>query len=221
MPNDERAPIPTLSKYKWKRIATQALINALRLHADSVLLFKAGSYPSAFQLSVLALEEFSKAKWVEHYYYSAITNTGFEDAASEQSWLRLLYMHSKKQYAFIARDLFDYPPALVRFIQEGGLDLRKQQATYVGLNRKNKDIRVQERISLPSSISVRETKRLISWVNAEFIFVHKQLLFHECYFGIKEMDEVMLSADASIIFKWPFKSRLRSRRNLKLHLLDR
>lgn len=218
MPNDERASTPTLSKYKWKRLATQALINALRLHADSILLYDAGSYPSAYQLSVLALEEFSKAKWIEDYYYSAITNSGFADATTEQSWLRLLYVHSKKQYGFIARDVFDYPPALVTFIESGRLDLRKQQATYVGLNRKNKDIRVQERISLPSSISSREAKRLISWVNAEFIFVHEQLLRQEGYFGIEEMDEVILSDNADIIFKWPFKSRIRSRRNRKLHL---
>jgi len=58
-----------LSPYKYKRIAEESLRNALRLHGDSIQLFTARSYPSAFLLSVLALEEFAKAKWVDHYYY--------------------------------------------------------------------------------------------------------------------------------------------------------
>ncbi|NIE63033.1 AbiV family abortive infection protein [Burkholderia sp. Ax-1719] len=58
---------PTLSLYKWKKLGKESLLNALRLHRDAILLFKAGSFPSAFQLSVLSLEEFAKAKWVEHY----------------------------------------------------------------------------------------------------------------------------------------------------------
>ena len=100
----------TLSNFKWKRLATESLINALRLHRDAIFLFNAGSYPSAYQLSVLCLEEFSKAKLVEHYYWSSITNTGFPDAEFEQGWLKLLYMHSEKQHAFVARNMFEYPP---------------------------------------------------------------------------------------------------------------
>lgn len=51
-----------LSKYKFRKIAEESLKNALRLHTDSTLLFYHGSFPSAFQLSVLALEELAKAK---------------------------------------------------------------------------------------------------------------------------------------------------------------
>lgn len=207
----------TLSKYKWKRLATEALLNSLRLHKDAVTLYQVGSYPTAYQLSVLCLEEFAKAKWVEHYYYSCITNSGFPSADFEQGFLKLLYMHGEKQYAFIARDLFEYPPEFADFIKGGGLDRRKQQATYVGLEKFRKEVDVSGRISLPKTVGMKETRRLISWINSEFLFVHKSLRFHEYYFGIDEMDNAMLSAAADIIFKWPYKSRLRSRKHHVAH----
>lgn len=201
---------PTLSLYKWKKLGKESLLNALRLHRDAILLFNAGSFPSSFQLSVLSLEEFSKAKWIEHYYSSSITNCGFPEAEFEQDWLKLLYIHSKKQYAFVARDMSEYQPSLVEFITNGGLERRKQQAVYVGLERDRKSVHVKNRISLPSSVRRKEVKQMISWINAEFIFIHKTLTFYDYYFGINEMDEIMLSPSASVIFEWPYKSRIRS-----------
>ncbi|UVS96177.1 AbiV family abortive infection protein [Burkholderia glumae] len=186
-----------LSVYKWKKLGKESLLNALRLHRDAILLFEANSFPSAFQLSVLSLEEFSKAKWIEHYYYCSITNCGFEEVEFEQQWLKLLYIHLEKQYAFVARDMFEYPPSLVEFIKNGGLERRKQQAVYVGLDRDRKTVLVKDRISLPSSVKQKEAKRMISWINAEFFLIHKTLTFYEQYFGIKEMDEVMLSPSAN------------------------
>lgn len=208
---------PTLSKYKWKRLATEALINSLRLHRDAILLFNASSYPSAYQLAVLCLEEFSKAKWIEHYYYTSITNEGFPEAKFEQSWLQLLYMHGKKQYAFVS-DEFLYPKHLVEFIKKGGLDRRKQQAVYVGLEKVGKRVDVNSRITVPRSIGMKETKRLISWINAEFLFVHRTLSLYEDYFGIAEMDEVMVSDAAHCIFDWPHRSRIRARRPRPEHI---
>lgn len=208
----------TLSRYKWKRFGTEALANALRLHGDAIILFNAGSYPSAYQLAVLALEEFSKSKWVEHYYYSSVTNEGFPDAEFEQGWLRLLYMHGEKQYAFVARDEFLYSPGLVDFIKSGKLDMRKQQAVYVSLERDRKKIDVASRISVPHSIGLREAKRMISWVNSEFVHVHATLAFHGDYFGIAEMDEIMLSPAAEVIFEWPHRSRTRSRKYMAAYI---
>ena len=202
-----------LSLYKWKKLGKESLINALRLHRDAILLFKSNSFPSAFQLSVLSLEELAKAKWIDHYYYSSITNCGFEEAESEQKWLNLLYIHLEKQHAFVARDMFEYHPSLVEFIKSGGLERRKQQAVYVGLDRDRKTVFVKDSISLPASVKQKEAKRMISWINAEFIFMHKTLTFYEQYFGIKEMDDVILSPSAGVIFEWPYKSRTRSARH--------
>ena len=68
-----------ITKYKFKKLAAESLKNGLRLHFDSILLYRSKSYPSALQLSILALEEISKSYWIEHYYYSSITNNGFPD----------------------------------------------------------------------------------------------------------------------------------------------
>ena len=153
---------------------------------------------------------------IEHYYYTSITNCWLPGAEFEQGWLKLLYMHSEKQYAFVAQDVFEYPPALVEFIKSGKLERRKQQAVYVGLERDRKSIHVNSRISLPTSIRLNETKQLISWINSEFIFIHEKLVFHDGYFGITEMDEIMLSPAASVIFDWPHKSRTRSHKRGRL-----
>ncbi|WP_426169183.1 AbiV family abortive infection protein [Pseudoduganella sp. R-34] len=207
-----------LSKYKWKKLGAESLRNALRLHQDSISLFHLESYPSAFQLSVLALEEFAKAKWVEHYYYSCITNDGFPDTEFEQDWLKLLYIHSEKQFGFVARDMFEYSPNLVNALRRGELERRKQQAVYVGFDRDKKLIKTEGRISLPSRIKPQDAKRMISWINAEFLFARKLLEFHESYFGIEAMDGILLSPAADFLAEWPFKSRMRSRSHLLRHI---
>lgn len=97
-----------ISKYKLVRFATEALRNSLRLHFDAIVLYENSSYPSAFQLSVLSLEEFAKAKWIEFYIDASETNEGYLDEKSENQLLHLLYSHPEKQWSYIARELFDY-----------------------------------------------------------------------------------------------------------------
>ena len=201
----------TLSKYKFKRLASESLHNALRLHGDAILLYMNQSYPSAFQLSVLALEELAKAKWIAHYYYSSVTNEGFPDQEFEQGWLSLLYSHTEKQFSLIARDLFHYSPKLVRLIQTKQLDLKKQRATYVGLSRTGKKIDVAGRISTPRSIKDTEARQLISLVNSEFIHAAHVIAEHGEYFGISELDSVINPELHAFVFAWPHKTGLKSR----------
>jgi AbiV family abortive infection protein len=210
-----------LSVYKFKRLAVESLKNALRLHADSIFLFRSGSYPSAFQLAVLALEEFSKAKWVEHYYWSSITNEGFPDFEFEQQWLSLLYLHPKKQYHFVARDLFDFSPKLVRFIASKKLEEKKQQAVYVGLERNGRHVDTTSRISTPARIKEADAKLIISLVNQEFVDIFSTIEQCETYFGIAEMDELIYPDLRQFLFAWPHRSGLKSRsRFLKQHLAE-
>ena len=138
-----------ISKYKLNKIATESLRNTIRLHFDSVLLYGNGSYPSALQLSVLAMEEFSKANWVNHYIWSSETNDGYPDAEFEQEWLKLLYLHPKKQWKFVAREKDDYSPKFISLIQGRKLEEKKQNAIYVGLTRSKGKIDTDSRISTP------------------------------------------------------------------------
>jgi AbiV family abortive infection protein len=219
--------IEGLSEYKFKKIATESLRNAIRLHKDSIALYKIGSYPSAFQLSVLSLEEFAKAKWVDHYYYSTITNNGFPKKGeeeyegyvkSEQGWLKLLYLHPEKQFAFIGREIFDYAPSFVTKIQEKQLEFQKQQAVYVGLERSKGKVDTSSRISIPTKKIKKETaKQMISLLNHEFVEVHDLIVKTECYWGIWEMNEIINEQDHPILFRWPYRTGLKSRKWNKVH----
>jgi len=201
-----------LSKYKFERLAVESLRNALRLHFDSALLYTHHSYPSAFQLSILALEEFSKAKWVEHYYFSSITNSGFPDEKFEQGWLQLLYIHPEKQTAFFAGEMFDYSPPFFDFVRKRGLETKKQRATYVGFDRSKARINTASRLSTPGRIKQKDAKQMISLLNSEFLEIHQRISAEEGYFSIDEMDGVISNQMAALLKKWPHKTNLKSRR---------
>ena len=207
-----------LSPHKFKHIAKESLRNALRLHSDSILLFASGSFPSAFQLSVLAMEELAKAQWVDHYYYSAVTNEGFPDADLEQEWLSLLYFHPEKQLAFVAHNIFEFSPKLVRFIKSKKLERKKQQAIYVGLEKVGRKVDTNGRISTPFRIKEQDAKQIISLVNQEFVDIYNLIARNDMYFGISELDTIINPDEHQFIFVWPHKSGLKSRRFRKQHI---
>ncbi len=200
-----------LSVYKFKKIATESFKNGLRLHFDSILLFKNDSFPSAFQLSVLALEELGKSEWVEHYYYSSITNEGFPDKDFEQKWLYLLYNHPKKQLAFLFRwgVPFEFCDKFMEFVNSGQLDIKKQKATYVGLDRKGKTIDINNRISLPKQIKEYDAKQMISLLNDFLIDCCDMKSFYESRFEIKEKDELLNDSLYEKLNQWNHRSNLR------------
>lgn len=201
-----------LSKYKFRRLAIESLRNSIRLHLDSIFLFEVGSYPSAFQLSVLALEEFSKAKWLEHYIYSSETNEGYPDIEFEKKWLRLLYSHPEKQWAFIARDLTDFSPNFSAFVEDGKLEQKKQNATYVSLPRIKGKVDIDGRISVPTiKVKLKDARQLISFINSEFLAICWRIHDVEFYFDVDGMDDVFDDPIFMKLVSWPHKSRIRSR----------
>jgi AbiV family abortive infection protein len=207
-----------LSAYKLKRIAKESLKNALRLHHDSIILFVSRSFPSAFQISVLAMEELAKAQWVDDYYYSSVTNEGFPDADFEQEWLSLLYFHPEKQFAFVAINIFEFSPKLVQLIKSKKLEHKKQQAVYVGVERVGRKIDINGRISTPMRIKEQDAKQIISLVNQEFVDVYNLIALNETYFGIAELNAIINPNEHQFIFAWPHKSRLTSYRFRKQHI---
>lgn len=205
-----------VSQYKLVRMAVESLKNSIRLHFDSILLFKNGSFPSAYQLSVLALEEFAKSKWVEHYVWSSITNGGYPDEAFEQEWLQLLYKHPEKQWAFLAREIWDYSPKFAEFIKSRKLEEKKQNATYVGLSRLKGKVDPTSRVSTPNGIKEKDAQQLISLINREFLDIHKLIEMQETCFDIEEMDELFDNELYRKLKGWPYKTGLKHRRWSKL-----
>ncbi|HHH1978699.1 TPA: AbiV family abortive infection protein [Yersinia enterocolitica] len=208
-----------ISRYKLNKIATESLRNTIRLHFDSVLLYENGSYPSAFQLSVLALEEFSKANWVDHYIWSCETNQGYPGAESEQEWLKLLYLHPKKQWNFVAREIDDYSPNFISLIKNRKLEEKKQNSIYVGLSRVKGNINTDSRISTPWKIKKKDAKQFISIINDELIRICMRIEDYEYYFeGGKDMDEVFDYDIYKKLLKWPHKSRMKNNKWRKKNL---
>jgi AbiV family abortive infection protein len=200
-----------VSKYKLDRIATESLRNSLRLHFDSILLFNNKSYPSSFQLAVLALEELSKAKWVEHYIDASESNTGYPNKEFEQEWFKLLYLHPAKQWNFIAREIFEYSPKFVTFVENRKLEEKKQNAIYVGLTRSKGKVDASSRVSTPLRIKKKDAAQIISLLNAEFLRICQIIEEYDFYFiGSSNMDEVFDYVVFKKLFEWPHKSGLKN-----------
>jgi AbiV family abortive infection protein len=199
-----------LSQYKFRKIATESYKNGLRLHFDSILLYKNKSFPSAFQLSVLALEELSKSYWVEHYYYSSITNDNFPDKEFEQEWLNLLYFHPKKQKAFFGWGMSrDYSSKFIKMIENGELEIRKQKATYVGLKKNKKVIDVNSKVSLPTQIKELDARQLISLLNDYLKDQCEMKKYYEYHFDIPEKDILLTNELHQELKKWKHRSGLK------------
>jgi AbiV family abortive infection protein len=200
-----------ISKYKLNKIATESLRNTIRLHTDSMMLYENGSYPSAFQLSVLALEEFSKAIWVDHYIWSSETNEGYPDVQFEQEWLKELYRHPTKQWNFVAREIDDYSPKFISLIQNRKLEEKKQNAIYVGLSRAKGKVDIGSRISIPWKIKQKDARQFISIINDELLRIISRIEGDEYYFeGGKGMDEVFDYEIYKNLLKWPHKSGIKN-----------
>jgi len=211
----------TLSARKYKQLAIESLRNSLRLLKDAIALYDLGSYATAFQLAVLSMEEYAKAGWVNHVYWSSITNTGLPGVQDEQAWLKVLYLHPEKQQAFLWNEYFEFSPALHQAAKSGDLERRKQRSTYVGLPRRGKFIDVNARVSLPTSTSQADAKQLISLVASEIKVAYKLIIQNDIYFGVDGMDDVITSHEAMFVFAWRHRSGLKSCRFRAAHNLGK
>lgn len=200
----------TLSIYKFKKLATESFRNGLRLHFDSILLFNNKSFPSALQLSILALEEFSKSYWIEHYYYTSITNNGFPDSEFEQKWLKLLYVHTEKHQAFVGWGWsYEYQDTFVESLRNGEIEMLKQASTYVGLDRNKGKIETKGRISSPLKVNFSDAKKYISVLNDYLLDRCDMKIFYETHFAIEEKDNLLNSDLYKKLEKWEYHSKLR------------
>ncbi len=180
-------------------------------------LYEISSYPSAFQLAVLSMEEYAKARWVDHIYEESMTNTGLPCEELEQHLLNLMYSHTEKHGAFLGREYFEFSPNLLRAAKEGHLERKKQAATYVGLPKTRKRVNVNARVSLPSSIKQADAKQMISVVAREIKDVYKLIGRNDHYFGLESLNDVVTSHEAMFVFAWRHKSGLKSPRFRPLH----
>lgn len=150
---------------KVDKMAGLSFENGLRLHFDSILLFENKSYPSAYFLSVLAIEEIGKAFLIEDFLWHSLYD-GRMEKEWEEKFLERIYFHTAKQSSF-ART-FDSPIATSRFFKllyKGELEIFKQNSVYVGLARNKRKVNLKSRINNPLKIDQTKAQKQITNVN--------------------------------------------------------
>jgi AbiV family abortive infection protein len=182
--------VQNLDSRKLGRNAVRAFENGIRLHADAVSLFNAGSTPSSYQLSILSMEEFGKTLALEHYLWHSAVD-GKCSPEFERKFLTRLFDHRFKQRSFARQlDLPGHCRAQIQAIFDGRSETEKQNATYVGLRRLgNGKPDFQGRVVIPSTCSRKKAKAQITLVN-DFLVV----LGLGCIKGTHSMDLTGLEA---------------------------
>jgi len=202
--------------YKLRKVAYLALKNSIRLHQDSVLLYKHKSYPSARQLSILAMEELGKAKELENYYFQ-LSGGGMQfDPDEEEKYFRLFYSHPWKEGAAIFREMMDFSPKYIELVEKSSLEIEKQRSTYVGMDRIKGKVNLDGRIRSPFSISESKAKQQISLMNDILLEICYFKLSQNGYFSIEEMDELIKNSFQKRLRNWKSRSGIKSKRWLKV-----
>jgi AbiV family abortive infection protein len=208
-----------ISYYKLEKMAYLSLKNAIRLHFDSMFLFKKKSFSSALHISILALEEIGKARSLDDYWWSSKVNYGRLPIHEEEKYLKLLYSHKWKQGAAVKWDSMNYSPKFISLIDEKKLEQKKQKSIYVGLPLKNGDIKYTDKIQSPFTIKSSEPKKIISLNNDIFLEMCNLNLAQEGYFDIEILDQLIGRKLQSKLKKdWIYKSGIKSNKWQKLWL---
>lgn len=200
---------------KVAKMSRLAFSNAIRLHKDSILLFKKESFPSAYLLSILAQEEIGKAYILEDLIFKMQGRKGEIDSYYEKIILKALTNHKLKQGSFSrqADDAWKYGgkryPKSVREMSSGKLEEKKQDSAYVGLTRKYGKINAKGKILNPSEkINSKEAQYQITRAN-DFIIE----LIEGCRRGVytvetDELDSILTIRLAQELSKlWPNKTK--------------
>jgi AbiV family abortive infection protein len=95
--------------------------NAIRLHQDSILLFKRKSYPSANALSIIAIEEMGKYQSLSDALFYGYFEGG-SDEAFIVDFLSETYDHRLKQRVFLNHSWLDVSYADMQRLKKDNID---------------------------------------------------------------------------------------------------
>lgn len=198
---------PNLSKIE--HIAELAFKNSLRLHYDSISLFRLKSYPSAYYLSIIVLEELGKLCILEDFCYHSRVDGLILNEKELQDFFRSIYSHKIKQNWFLSywRDLF--PKRYVSNIYNRKIESEKQHSLYVGLKKNGKHINIKGRIYLPSRIKYKKAKEQITLINdflLSLILGVKKGIYMVDSLSVEKLLHRRLSSKLEKI--WPYKKSI-------------
>jgi AbiV family abortive infection protein len=124
-----------LSFRKLPAIEYECYRNALNLHFDSILLARARLYASAFAISVIASEEFSKGFGIAETSFQAGFSKKFDEWDNELM-MALLSDHKSKQGWFVGK-LFGVLTPKSALTRRQTIQVDNNNALYVGVRRGN------------------------------------------------------------------------------------
>ena len=213
---------------KVGRISRSAFLNALRLHKDSIFLFNRHSYPTAFQLSIIAQEEIGKSFLMEEHIFQAIGINDGNKGLLDEITIKAMFSHRVKQGWFSrqADDFFKYHgkkyPAIIRLISSGKLEEMKQNATYVGLTKNNGKADPKGKIIIPEKrIKEKDAVKMITRVNDYVIDLIEGVRRGVYCIDSEELNEIMLLDTAHELERlWPIKTKSSEVRINKLRKLE-
>ena len=123
-----------INRDKIEKFQLLTFQNSIRLYFDAIKLFRLKSYPSAYYLSTIALEELGKTVMIDNLLWYAFTER--HETALLQKYLETMYLHKSKQIHSV-RDEFPKYRKLLEKIEEGQIDIEKQNSLYVGLTKRS------------------------------------------------------------------------------------
>jgi len=192
---------------KIERMAVASYQNALRLHEDAILLFKKKRHPSAYNLSVLSLEEIGKFYWLDDFVFHS--NDNRMKPKEEEMFIKLIYNHKAKQGMF---SYTNNPPnnaqEIVKLINSGKIEKQKQESMYVGFPRIENKINLFGKISIPiKKITESHALKQITFIN-DFIICHIAGLKKGAYWeDIEEVENILNYNLMNHLLKiWPHMS---------------
>jgi len=157
---------------KIEKLASESLLNGLRLHRDSITLYKNGAIPSSYMLSILSQEEIGKSFLTNDVVFQDVDNVGI-DSKYAGKIVNAMLSHRIKQASF-SREVDDFLkyhgkkyPRIISEISSGKLNERKQNATYVGVTKKgNKPDLIGGKLIIPiRKVKPEQAKFHITRVN--------------------------------------------------------
>lgn len=124
------------SKNMLSKLKTDVYINAVRLFVDSCILFQNHSYPSAFALAILSLEELGKLEMVDHICDDISINPDSDPQEFlDHLFSRTMFLNHKNKQMWASDPMSTFKKKRIKEISEGALDRAKQNAFYVGYSK--------------------------------------------------------------------------------------
>jgi AbiV family abortive infection protein len=165
---------------KFDELVGEAFINAVRLHLDSMILCKNGSFTSAHQLAIEASQEIGKALVLEYNLSQSLIKSGkLHEAALERALVetftskRTLHQQIQKTLRSLSKqEEYKDLAVLLGKVVEQASDEQREKLSYVGLTKKDRKIDLDGKKVIPRLIGRKDKARRQITINNDFLIVY-------------------------------------------------